>query len=95
MEAAAFESLAQKVELAVTRIEGLKQELAARDAELEAVRGQLSEATGRAEGLEQELAGKNQEIEALKGDLSQRSENLTEAGNRVRELVTRLEAALV
>jgi predicted nucleic acid-binding Zn-ribbon protein len=67
MEAAAFESLAHKVEQAVSRIESLKQELAAKDAE----------------------------IEGLRGELNSRTENMSQAGDRVRELVTRLEAALV
>jgi predicted nucleic acid-binding Zn-ribbon protein len=67
MEAAAFESLAHKVEQAVSRIESLKQELAAKDAE----------------------------IEGLRGELSSRTENMSQAGDRVRELVSRLEAALV
>jgi predicted nucleic acid-binding Zn-ribbon protein len=67
MEAAAFESLAHKVEQAVSRIESLKQELASRDAE----------------------------IEGLRGELNSRTENMSQAGDRVRELVTRLEAALV
>lgn len=67
MEAAAFETLAQKVEQAVSRIESLKQEVSGRDAE----------------------------IERLKGELEARSENLTQAGERVRELVSRLDAVLV
>jgi predicted nucleic acid-binding Zn-ribbon protein len=67
MENAAFENLAQKVELAVSRIESLKQE----------------------------LSGKDAEIARLRGELDARSENLSQAGDRVRELVTRLEAALV
>lgn len=67
MEAAAFEALAEKVELAVIRIETLKQE----------------------------LSGKDAEIERLRGELDARSENLSQAGDRVRELVSRLEAALV
>jgi predicted nucleic acid-binding Zn-ribbon protein len=67
MENAAFEALAEKVELAVSRIESLKQE----------------------------LSGKDAEIEKLRGELDARSENLSQAGDRVRALVTRLEAALV
>jgi predicted nucleic acid-binding Zn-ribbon protein len=66
MEAAAFENLAHKVELAVSRIESLKQE----------------------------LSGKDAEIERLRGELDSRTENLSQAGERVRELVSRLDAAL-
>jgi chromosome segregation ATPase len=95
MDVTAFEALAAKVETAVARIESLKQDIAAKDAELQGLRGQLSESGTRAAALEQTLADKDSEIESLKADLSQRSENLTEAGDRVRDLVSRLDAALV
>lgn len=95
MDVAAFEALAAKVETAVTRIESLKQELASRESELETLRGQLAETGSRVESLEQAVEAKDGEIEALKADLSQRSENLTQAGDRVRDLVSRLDAALV
>jgi chromosome segregation ATPase len=95
MDLAAFEALAAKVETAVSRIESLKQDIAAKDSELEGLRGQISEAVARAESLEQNLAAKDGELESLKSELSQRSENLNEAGDRVRDLVSRLEAALV
>lgn len=95
MDVAAFEALAAKVESAVSRIESLKQDIAAKDAELETLRGQLAETGTRAGTLEQNLAEKDGEIESLKTELSQRSENLSEAGDRVRDLVSRLDAALV
>jgi chromosome segregation ATPase len=95
MDVAAFEALAAKVEIAVSRIESLKQDLTAKDAELETLREQLMDAGARAESLEQTVQAKEGEIESLKHDLSQRSENLTQAGDRVRDLVSRLDAALV
>jgi chromosome segregation ATPase len=95
MDVAAFEALAAKVETAVARIETLKQDLAAKNTELETLRGQLAESASLVESLEQTVETKNGEIESLKSDLSARSENLTEAGDRVRDLVSRLEAALV
>jgi chromosome segregation ATPase len=95
MEAAAFEALAQKVELAVSRIESLKQERDGLLTDLNGAREQLESVTARAAGLEGELSGKDAEIESLRNELNQRSENLTQAGDRVRELVSRLDAVLV
>jgi chromosome segregation ATPase len=95
MDLAAFEALAAKVETAVSRIESLKQDLAAKNSELEGLRGQVSEAVARTESLEQNLSAKDGELESLKTELSQRSENLNQAGDRVRDLVSRLDAALV
>jgi predicted nucleic acid-binding Zn-ribbon protein len=66
MENAAFETLAQKVELAVQRIES----------------------------LQRELSGKDAEIGRLRDELESRAENLSQAGERVRELVSRLDAVL-
>ena len=56
---------------------------------------QLGAAQERTAHLEQELSGKGGEIETLRNDLNQRSENMSQAGDRVRDLVSRLEAALV
>lgn len=95
MDVTAFEALAAKVESAVSRIESLKQDVAAREAELETLRAQLAEAGSRAETLELTVMEKDGEIESLKATLDQRSENLNQAGDRVRDLVSRLESALV
>ena len=46
------------------------------------------------DGLKVELAGKNEEIGALRQELSRKAENISMAGERVRDLVSRLEAAL-
>lgn len=64
-------------------------------AEFEALTQKVEQAVSRIENLKQEIAGKDAEIERLRGELDARSENLSQAGHRVRELVTRLEAALV
>ena len=66
MDAGEFESLAQKVEQAVSLIEDLKRE---RD------------------GLRSELQG-------VREELNRKSENMSQAGDRVRGLVSRLEMAL-
>jgi predicted nucleic acid-binding Zn-ribbon protein len=66
MQSAEFETLAGKVEQAVTRIEELKREVAGKDVEIERLR---------------------EEIEAHTG-------NVSRAGERVRDLVTRLDAVL-
>ncbi len=99
MEAAVFEALAQKVEQAVSRIESLKQERDGLLTDLSGVREELEAATQRAAGLQGEftekLSEKDAEIESLRAELNQRSENLTQAGDRVRELVSRLDAVLV
>jgi chromosome segregation ATPase len=95
MESAQFDSLAAKVELAVSRLESLKGERDGLLAELAEMREKLEQAEARAAGLETDLTAKNAEIEGLRQDLEQRSENMTQAGDRVRDLVSRLEAALV
>ena len=87
MDAAVFETLAQKVELAVARLAGLKEECDGLKVELDAARE-------RQQALEGELAKKDGEIEGLRGELGARQENLALAGDRVRDLVTRLDAAL-
>jgi uncharacterized coiled-coil DUF342 family protein len=87
MEAAEFESLSKKVEHAVSLIETLKQE---RDG----LKAELRGAQERAESLHEELSVKNGELENLRQELSRKSENISQAGEHVRNLVSRLEAAL-
>jgi hypothetical protein len=41
-----------------------------------------------------ELAGKSEEIDALRLELNRKTENMSRAGEHVRDLVSRLEAAL-
>ena len=66
MDAGEFESLAKKVEQAVSLIEDLKRER---------------------EKLQSEMQG-------LREELDRKSESMSQAGNRVRDLVSRLETAL-
>jgi uncharacterized coiled-coil DUF342 family protein len=87
MEAAEFESLSKKVEHAVSLIEALKQERDGLKAELLSVRE-------RAESLHNELSVKTGELEHLQLELNRKSENISLAGEHVRDLVSRLEAAL-
>ena len=44
--------------------------------------------------LKVELAGKSEEIDALRLELNRKTENMSRAGEYVRDLVSRLEAAL-
>ena len=87
MEMGSFETLAQKVETAVARIEDLKRE---RDE----LQSQLHSALERGGHLERELAGRQEEIEALRRDLESRDGNIHEAGERIKGMVARLEEAL-
>ena len=66
MDAGEFESLAKKVEQAVSLIEDLKRER---------------------EKLQSEMQG-------LREELDRKSESMSQAGNRVRDLVSRLDTAL-
>lgn len=44
--------------------------------------------------LKMELAGKSEEIDALRLELNRKTENISRAGEHMRDLVSRLEAAL-
>jgi hypothetical protein len=48
----------------------------------------------RAGTLEKELAERSEETRELRLELGQKSENMSMAGARIRDLVTRLDAAL-
>ncbi len=87
METGEFEALAGKVDQAVGLIEDLKRE---RDA----LKTELHSALERAGHLEKELTERHEETEGLRRELGQKSENISLAGERIRGLVSRLEAAL-
>jgi uncharacterized coiled-coil DUF342 family protein len=87
MEAGEFESLSSKVEHAVSLIEDLKRE---RDG----LKAELRGAQERAESLHHDLSAKSGELESVKQELNRKAENISMAGERVRDLVSRLEAAL-
>lgn len=98
MEAVEFETLVEKVEQALSLIEGLKSEKEGLQSERDALQSELHQAQenlGKMGTLETAVAAKDEELESLRRDLGVRSENMAQAGNRVRDLVTRLEAALV
>jgi chromosome segregation ATPase len=87
MEMGTFESLAQKVESAVARIDSLKRE---RD-ELQT---QLHAALEHSGHLERELAGRQEDVDTLRRDIESRDGNIHEADERLKGMVARLEEAL-
>jgi len=87
MASGEFEALAKKVDQAVERIEELKQTRDGLQLELKA-------SLERAGSLEKDLAGKHEEIAGLRKDLEQKTENMSMAGERIRGLVSRLDAVL-
>lgn len=82
-----FEALAKKVDQAVEKIEELKQ---TRDGLQSEMRASL-ERTG---SLQKDLAERQEEIAALRRELEQKTENMSMAGERIRGLVSRLDAVL-
>lgn len=87
MDFTQFETLSQKVEHAVALIEELKRE---RDG----LKTELHAALEKAGHFEKVLAERDEEIARMRGDLDQKSENIHVAGERIRDMMTRLEAAL-
>ena len=87
MASGEFEALAKKVDQAVERIEELKQ---SRDG----LQTDLKASLERAGSLEKDLAGKDEEIAGLRRELEQKTENISMAGERIRGLVSRLDAVL-
>jgi chromosome segregation ATPase len=87
MDFTQFDALAQKVERALTIIEEMKQER-------EALKDQLHNALERAGNLEKSLAEKDEELASLRNELNLKSDNINMAGERIRDMVSRLETAL-
>ena len=87
MASGEFEALAKKVDQAVERIEELKQTRNGLQTDLKA-------SLERAGSLEKDLAGKQEEIAGLRRELEQKTENISMAGERIRGLVSRLDAVL-
>jgi len=87
MESGEFESLSKKVELAVSVIGQLKSERDSLSVELKSFREQ-------AQSLKTELVEKTGELETLRKELARKSENISQASEHVRNLVSPLEAAL-
>ncbi len=87
MDFSQFETLSQKVEHAVSLIEELKRE---RDH----LKTELHAALEKSGHLERSITERDEEVNRLRGDLDMKSENITQAGDRIRDMMTRLEAAL-
>ena len=87
MDFSEFEALAGKVEQAVAIIEGLKRE---RDS----LHAELHLAMEKAGNLEQTLAHKEEELQAVKMEAGDKEENIHKVGQRIRDMVLRLDTAL-
>lgn len=87
MDFSQFDALTEKVERAVSTIDGLKRE---RDH----LHSELHAALERAGNLEKDLAVKEEELAALRQDVNAKSDNINLVGERIRDLVGRLDTAL-
>ena len=87
MEIGEFESLSRKVEQAVALIAALKREK-------EELTSELHAALERAGNLERHAAERAEEADGLRRELGLKSENMSVAGERIRDLVSRLDEAL-
>jgi chromosome segregation ATPase len=87
MDFSQFDALTSKVERAVSIIDDLKRER-------EHLQSELHAALERAGNLEKALAGKDEELAALRQDVDAKSDNINLVGERIRELVGRLDTAL-
>lgn len=87
MDFSQFEALAQKVEHAVAVIEELKRER-------EGVKTELHAALEKAGNLEKLLAQKDEELLGLRSELDAKADNINLVGEKIRDMVVRLESAL-
>lgn len=87
MDFTQFDALAQKVERALSVIEDLKHER-------EGIKAELHRALENAGNLEKVLAERDEEIHNLRNELNLKSDNIHMAGERIRDMVSRLETAL-
>jgi FtsZ-binding cell division protein ZapB len=87
MDFSQFDSLADKVERAVTIIDDLKRER-------EHLQSELHAALERAGNLEKSLAIKDEELAALRHENNAKADNINLVGERIRDLVGRLDTAL-
>ena len=87
MDLSQFESLAGKVESAVALIEDLQRER-------ENLKTELHNALERAGNLEKSLAQKDEEAAGLRHELNQKADNINLVGEKIRDMVVRLESAL-
>lgn len=87
MDFSQFDALTEKVERAVSTIDGLKQERQHLQSELHA-------ALERAGNLEKLIAEREEELAVLRLDVNSKSDNINLVGERIRDLVGRLDTAL-
>jgi len=87
MDFSQFEALAQKVEHAVSIIDELRRE---RDA----LKSELHSSLEKAGNLEKLVAQKEEELNGLRSDLNLKSDNINRVGEKIRDMVVRLESAL-
>lgn len=87
MDFSQFDALASKVEHAVSTIDGLKQER-------EHLKTELHSALEKAGNLEKSLAAKEEELAVLRNEINNKSDNINRVGERIRDLVGRLDTAL-
>lgn len=87
MDFTQFDALAQKVERALTVIDEMKHER-------EDLKTQLHLALEKAGNLEKALAERDEELSNLRTELNLKSDNINLAGERIRDMVSRLETAL-
>lgn len=87
MDFSQFDALANKVERAVSIIDGLKQER-------EHLQSELHAALERAGNLEKTVAAKDEELAAMRHEIDAKSDNINLVGERIRDLVGRLDTAL-
>ncbi|MDB5103285.1 MAG: hypothetical protein JWP91_974 [Fibrobacteres bacterium] len=87
MDFSQFDALASKVEHAVSIIDGLKRER-------EALQAELHNSLERAGNLEKALAEKEDELSGLREEINSKSDNINLVGERIRDLVGRLDTAL-
>lgn len=87
MDFSQFDALATKVEHAVSTIDGLKQER-------ERLQSELHKTLERAGSLEKLLAEKDEELSMLRSEINDKSDNINLVGERIRDLVGRLDTAL-
>lgn len=87
MDFSQFDALADKVERAVSIIDGLKQERQHLQSELHA-------ALERAGNLEKLVSEREEELAGLRLEVNSKSDNINLVGERIRDLVGRLDTAL-
>ena len=87
MDFGQFDALAQKVERALTIIDEMKRER-------EELKAELHLALERAGNAEKALAERDDELGSLRNELSLKSDNIHMAGERIRDMMSRLETAL-